>query len=130
MVCHGVLARYGCVKQIGNGLEGSRGGRVVWTCNDQLLAVTGFDRFIPFDSCFYCCCLHRHWFDSCNYIHMHVFWIWICIFMLICYFYQDINCFHSDEFWNTVQFLCCCTVYSLLRQWIMILCIRLFMHTG
>ena len=35
-----------CVKQIGNGLEGSRGGRVVWTCSDQLLTVTGFDRLI------------------------------------------------------------------------------------
>jgi len=32
------------VKQMGDGLEGSRGGRVVWTCGDQLLAVTGFDR--------------------------------------------------------------------------------------
>jgi len=38
-----------CVKQIGSGLEGSRGGRVVWTCGDQLLTVTGFDRLIvPF----------------------------------------------------------------------------------
>jgi len=33
-----------CLLQIGTGLEGVRGGRVVWTCNDQLLAVTGFDR--------------------------------------------------------------------------------------
>ena len=38
------------MKQTGNGLEGSRGGRVVWTCNDQLLAVTGFDRSVLFDS--------------------------------------------------------------------------------
>lgn len=38
------LAIVACVKQICDGLEGSRGGRVVWTCGDQLLAVTGFDR--------------------------------------------------------------------------------------
>jgi len=36
----------GCVKQVGDGLEGSRGGRVVWTCNDQFLAVTGFDKLV------------------------------------------------------------------------------------
>ena len=60
MVCRYVLARYGCVKQIGNGLEGSRGGRVVWTCNDQLLAVTGFDRLSLFISYFASGCLCRH----------------------------------------------------------------------
>jgi len=36
------------VKQIGDGLEGSRGGRVVWTCGDQLLAVFGFDRSLAY----------------------------------------------------------------------------------
>jgi len=40
------------VKQIGDGLEGSRGGRVVWTCNDQLLAVTGFDRSVFTARCY------------------------------------------------------------------------------
>jgi len=50
MVCYSMLAYYSCVKQIGNGLEGSRGGRVVWTCNDQLLTVTGFDKLVLFMS--------------------------------------------------------------------------------
>ena len=40
------------MKQIGDGLEGSRGGRVVWTCNDQLLAVTGFDRSVFTTRCY------------------------------------------------------------------------------
>lgn len=29
---------------VGVGLEGSRGGRLVWACNDKLLVATGFDR--------------------------------------------------------------------------------------
>ena len=49
-----------CIVQEGAGLEGSRGGRVTWTCNDKLVIATGFDRLVI-------CILKRH----CHLLQFH-----------------------------------------------------------